>query len=384
MNEKMKKLLAQIAGIQATAKSFMEGETKDVAKAKAELAKVTALQEEFEVEKALYEAEKAKVPDVVDPPKATAKAMADIEKDEKSFNDFVRKSNSAGLSQGSNGAIVPTTIANKIIEQITELSPIVGMATKYYTKGTLEIPVYGTDSGVDSPTGDISAAYQGTEFTVLTAGQGKFTSIEMKGFSIGSLAVISKKLINNTDIDVTSFVRNKISKAHADKLTRELLLGTADKMTGAVSTTNVKQLATKTVAGITLDSLIELQLLVPQIYQQGAVWIMNKDVFAAIRKMKDGAGNYVMTQSIADGFGWALLGKPVYVDDNMPAATTASGVPVLYGDFSGMALKLAKDVEIQPLIEKYADQNAIGFVGWLEADSKVENNQKIAALKMSV
>lgn len=68
---------------------------------------------------------------------------------------------------------------------------------------------------------------------------------------------------------------------------------------------------------------------------------------------------------------------------HMPAATTANGVPVLYGDFSGMALKIAKDIEIQPLVEKYADQNAIGFVGWLEADSKVENNQKIAALKMS-
>ena len=376
MNKRMKEILASIKSLKDTA-----GELKSEKKfsdAQAKIDEIKALQEEYEVEKALFETEKNDVPD-----EGAEKSLSDAEKEEKAFDTFVRKANSAGMSQGSNGAIVPVTIANKIIEDVTELSPIVAMATKYYTKGTLEIPVYGTDAGADSPTGDIAAAYQGTEFTVLTAGQGKFTSIEMKGFSIGSLAVISKKLINNTDIDVTSFVRNKISKAHADKLTRELLIGTTDKMTGAVSTTNVKQLATKTVAGITLDSLIELQLLVPHIYQQGAVWIVNKDVFAAIRKMKDGAGNYVMTQSIADGFGWALIGKPVYVDDNMPAATTANGVPVLYGDFSGMALKIAKDIEIQPLVEKYADQNAIGFVGWLEADSKVENNQKIAALKMS-
>lgn len=376
MNKRMKEILASIKTLKDTAGELKS--EKKFSEAQAKIDEIKALQEEYEVEKALFEAEKNDVPD-----EGAEKSLSDAEKEEKAFDTFVRKANSAGMSQGSNGAIVPVTIANKIIEEVTELSPIVAMATKYYTKGTLEIPVYGTDTDADSPTGDIAAAYQGSEFTALTAGQGKFTSIEMKGFSIGSLAVVSKKLISNTDIDVTTFVRNKISKAHADKLTRELLLGTTDKMTGAVSTTNVKQLATKTVAGITLDSLIELQLLVPQIYQQGAVWIMNKDVFAAIRKMKDGAGNYVMTQSIADGFGWVLLGKPVYVDDNMPAATTANGVPVLYGDFSGMALKIAKDIEIQPLVEKYADQNAIGFVGWLEADSKVENNQKIAALKMS-
>jgi len=375
MNKRMKEIMATIKTLKDEATAFKTEKKFDDAQAK--IAEIESLQKEYEVERALFEDEKDDVPD------DTGKDFTPADADTKAFDTFVRKANSSGMSQGSNGAIVPVTIADKIIEQVTELSPIVDMATKYYTKGTLEIPVYGTDSGVDSPTGDIAAAYQGDEFTALTAGQGKFTSIELKGFSLGSLAVISKKLISNTDVDVVTFVRNKIAKAHADKLTRELLIGTSGKMTGAVSTTNIKQLATKTVAGITLDSLIELQLLVPNVYQQGAVWIMNRDVFAAIRKLKDGAGNYVLTQSVAEGFGWVLLGKPVYVDDNMPAATTANGVPVLYGDFSGMALKLAKELQIQPLVEKYADSNAIGFVGWLEADSTVENNQKIAALKMS-
>ena len=65
----------------------------------------------------------------------------------------------------------------------------------------------------------------------------------------------------------------------------------------------------------------------------------------------------------------------------MDEATVQGGFPVLYGDFSGMALKLAKQLELQVLNEKYADKNAKGVVGWLEADSKVENNQKIAVLQ---
>ena len=380
MSERMKALLAQITAINATAKGYMTGETKDVAKAQAELDKVDGLQAEYEVERKLYEAEKSKVPDTSTD---TSKELSDTEKEEKAFTEFLTKANSAGLSQGSNGAIVPVTIANKIIEEVVQMSPIVDRATKYYTKGTLEIPVYGTDSTADGVTGDVTAAYQGTEFTALTAGQGKFSSVELTGYSIGSLSVISKKLINNTDINVSSFVRSKMVEAHSAKLTKELILGTSQKMTGAISTTNKKTIATKTIVGITLDFLVDLQLLIPQVYQANCMWIFNKDVFAAVRKMKDGNGNYIMTPSIVSGFGYELLGKPACVDDNMQAATTANGVPVLYGDFSGMALKLTKELEIQPLVEKYADQNSIGFVGWIEADSKVENNQKIAALVMS-
>ena len=45
-------------------------------------------------------------------------------------------------------------------------------------------------------------------------------------------------------------------------------------------------------------------------------------------------------------------------------------------------MKLSEDVNIEVLREKYATQHAIGVVGWIEIDSKVENAQKIASLKM--
>ena len=56
------------------------------------------------------------------------------------------RATSPGMSFGSNGVIVPTTIAKKIIEKVSELSPIYEKVEKFHTKGTLEIPVYETDS----------------------------------------------------------------------------------------------------------------------------------------------------------------------------------------------------------------------------------------------
>ena len=318
------------------------------------------------------------------------------EKEERAFVDFIvtgeeKRANSPGMSYGSNGAIVPTTIAKKIIEKVKELSPIYEKVEKFHTSGTLEIPVYDTDSDATSPTGDVNVAYQGDEFTSLVAGQGKFTSVELKGYSHGALSVISRKLLNNTDIDITNFLTNKIAQAFAEFWERELLIGTGstnNHMTGAISTTNLVATGNTTYTAANaakIDKLIDLQLAVPQQYQKNAIWIMNKAVFTELRKAKDGNGNYYMAygKGLTGGFDWEFLGKPVYISDNMPAATTVNNIPVLYGDFSGMAMKISQDLEIQLMREKYIDKNAIGIVGWAECDSKVQNNQMIAGLKMA-
>lgn len=330
------------------------------------------------------------------PEEKAPKESDDVSKQERAFVDFIitgeeKRANSPGMSYGSNGAIVPTTIAKKIIEKVKELSPIYEKVEKFHTKGTLEIPVYNADSSVDSPTGDVNVAYQGDEFTALVAGQGKFTSVELKGYSHGALSVISRKLLNNTDINITSFLTNKIAQAFADFWEKELLVGTGasnNHMTGAISTTNLVATgnATYTAANAAkIDNLISLQLAIPQQYQKNAMWIMNKAVFTELRKLKDGNGSYYMAygKGLTGGFDWEFLGKPVYISENMPEATAANNIPVLYGDFSGMAMKISQDLEIQLMREKYIDKNAIGIVGWAECDSKIQNNQMIAGLKMA-
>lgn len=328
--------------------------------------------------------------------KATKEAEdKETQKEERAFVDYIisgeERATSPGMSYGSNGAIVPTTIAKKIIEKVKELSPIYEKVEKFHTKGTLEIPVYNADSSVDSPTGDVNVAYQGDEFTALVAGQGKFTSVELKGYSHGALSVISRKLLNNSDINITSFLTNKIAQAFANFWERELLVGTGapnNHMTGAISTTNLVATGNTTYTAANaakIDNLISLQLAIPQQYQKNAMWIMNKAVFTELRKLKDGNGNYYMAygKGLTGGFDWEFLGKPVYISENMPEATVANNIPVLYGDFSGMAMKISQDLEIQLMREKYIDKNAIGIVGWAECDSKIQNNQMIAGLKMA-
>ena len=299
--------------------------------------------------------------------------------DVKNFASYIRNSvngvsNAATqLTKGDNGALIPATIANKIIEKVTELSPLYAKATKYPGKGTLNIPY------ADTATNDITVAYA-TEFTDLESHSGKFSTIQLTGYLYGALTKISRSLLNNSDFNLTQWVINHMADKIAKWIDNELINGTADKISGVAKsydTTNMKLTLGKK-SSVASDELISLQELIPDVYQPGAIWVMAKNTRTAIRKLKDGQDNYLLQRDFMNPANYTLLGKPVYISDNAPALGTAGNLAIMYGDFSGLAVKEAEPSEIQILNELFAAQHAIGIVGWGEMDAKVENGQKIA------
>lgn len=277
------------------------------------------------------------------------------------------------LTTGDNGAVIPSSIAKKIISKVYDLSPIYQLATRYNVGGSLSIPYY------DEATQQITMAYS-DEFVELESTSGKFTSITLSGFLAGALTKISKKLLNNSDFDLVNFIIQKVSEAAVKWIEKELLNGTVAKVAGLSTVTQTVTAASATV--LTTDELIDVQEEVPDVFQNGAIWIMNRKTRKAIRKLKDADGNYLLNKDVSAKWGYTLLGKDVYTSDNMAQMATGKTV-IYYGDMSGLAVKVAEEVNIEVLREKYATQHAIGVVAWLEIDSKVENAQKIARLKMA-
>lgn len=299
--------------------------------------------------------------------------------EQRAFANFIRgiktEKRANNLDLGNNGAIVPQTIANKIIEKVKEICPIYSLSEIYNVKGDLVIPYYGENAGED-----ITCAYA-TEFTDLTSTAGKFTSINLSSYLAGTLTKISKSLINKSDFDLTNFVINKISGAIAEFIEKELLNGTGTNACQGILT-GVTNIVESSAGGkITADDLIDLQESVIDNYQKNAVFIMNRSTRKAIRKLKDGDGNYLLNRDFNAAWGYTLLGKPVYTSDNMPEVEAGEKV-IIYGDMAGLSVKLTKDVEIQVLQELYAAQHALGVVGWVEIDSKISDQQKLAVLQI--
>ena len=299
------------------------------------------------------------------------------EAEERAFEDYIRgviseERADVNMEVGTNGAVIPTSIANKIIKKVHDICPIYQLATRYNVGGTLQIPYY------DEEDGNITMTYA-SEFDELESTSGKFKSIELKGFLAGALSKISKSLINNSQFAIVPFVVNEMAASISRWIENELLNGTDDKIDGLRGVTQLVTAEAST--AITSDELIELQESVPDVFQASSIWIMNKKTRTAIRKLKDSDGNYILNKDATSRWGYTLFGKDVYTTENM-AEMAAGKTAIYYGDMSGLAVKLSEEVNIEVLREKYATQHAIGVVGWIEVDSKVENKQKIAKLVM--
>lgn len=275
-----------------------------------------------------------------------------------------------------NGKLIPKTIARKIITKVYDICPILERSEKYNIKGDLEIPYYPLEGS------NITVAYA-AEFQDLTSSTGNFNTVSLGGFLAGALTKVSKSLVNNTDFDLVAFVVKEMAYAISRFIEKELLVGTtspAAKVLGLSTATNVTEL--DSTSAITGDDLIDLQDSVKDVFQDRAIWIMNSKTRTALRKLTDDVGRYLLVDDLASPFGKSLLGKPVYVSDNMPDIG-AGAKPIYYGDMSGLATKFSEELAVEVLREVYAAQHAIGVVGWIEFDAKVQDQQKIAVLKMA-
>lgn len=303
------------------------------------------------------------------------------EQEERAFESYLRNTvmntrtgDPVNLTKGDNGAVIPQTIADRIIRKVYDICPILEKSSKYNVKGTLTIPYY------DESENAINVGYQ-DEFVQITSSVGQFTSnVTLTGYLAGALAKVSRSLINNSQFNIVDHVVDLMAEHIARFIEHELLVGTSKKVTGLSTLTNA--VTTEATNAITADDVIKLHDAIKDRFQGNAMWIMSSSTRTALRLLKDKMGRYMLQDDISLPFGTSLLGKPVYVSDNMPEIG-AGNTAIYYGDFKGLATKFNENINIQILRERYADEHADGVIGWFEFDSKVEDAQKMAKLVMA-
>lgn len=314
----------------------------------------------------------------IDAPKDAPKMSAE-EKDVKDFAGYIRAMVTkspvdvgSNITKTDNGAIIPKTIASKIIDRVKDLSPLYRDATMYNVKGTLSIPV------VDSAKDGITMAYA-DEFAGLAGKSTAFKSVDLTGYLAGALTLVSRSLINSTDIELTNFVVNKMAMAKAAFYDNELINGTSGKIEGLSKAEQV--LTSGAATAVTSDELIKLKNTLKSAYQGGAYFVMAPDTFTAVQQLKDRNDRYLLNDNIVEGFSGNILGKPVYTSDQMPTMASGKNAIIYINPAEALAVKSVED-SIEVLTEKYADQHAVGIIDWVEMDAKIQNQQAVAILRM--
>ena len=302
------------------------------------------------------------------------KELSVEDKERKQFENSIRGivNTDQPTTKADGQVMIPTTIWNRIIDQVIEICPIFESADRFYVKGKLVLPKY------DKENSSLVMQYA-DEGTTAESGKVKISQIELNGFLARILAKISKSLINNTNFDIVGFVEAKMAQAIALFIEGELLHGTTDKVEGLSGVTEDMTVTTEAANAVTVDEFMDTQDRVIDKYQAGAYWIMNRETRNAIRKLKDKEGQYLLNKDLTAKWGYTLLGKDVYCSDAMDKIAAGKTI-AFYGDYTGLAVKLSEEANMQVLNERYAEEHMVGILAFLEMDAKVADTQKISKL----
>lgn len=303
--------------------------------------------------------------------------LATYNKEYKQFDNIIRGiiNEDTPTTKGDMAAIIPTTIWDRIIDQVIEICPIFERADRYVLGGKLVLPKY------DAEHSSIVMDYA-DEGTDADSGKVALSQVELNGFLGRCLAKISNSLINNTKFDVVGFVEAKMAQAIALFIEKELLKGTNQKIEGLRGIAEDMTIPTEAAGVISVDDLMDVQDAVIDNYQPNSIWIMNRKTRNALRKLKDREGEYLLNRDLTAKWGYTLLGKDVYCSDAMDNAT-AGKTAIFYGDFTGLAVKISEQPNMMVLRERYAVEHQTGVLAFVELDAKVADTQKISKLVVS-
>ena len=333
-----------------------------------ENANVAALEKELrDLDATIKAAESLEKKDLVDYKEKTEKRSAsDI------VADYIRTDEKRDMSTSTDGVIIPTELSSDIIKKVTESSDLFNDIFRISSKGEFKQIV---------EKGKPTAAWT-AELAQVTASQGSFDVIKIGHEKLGALVKLSYEIVNQADFDITSYVQQSLTEAFAEELEEAIYSGSGSGEPLGLATdtkANVFTLASQT--SITADELIDIKNKVKAAYRKGAVWRMNSTTLGAIEKLKDSTGNYLFRPNVNGEFDGYLLGYPVKVTDAAP--TMATGVtPIVFGNVA-KAYKgnVNPSMAMQVLREKYAEQGAIGILGFVFFDGKPVNHEAYVVVK---
>ncbi|MCG3089137.1 phage major capsid protein [Sporosarcina cyprini] len=283
---------------------------------------------------------------------------------------------SLGIEAGNGGVVIPDVVASEIITYAEEENLLRKYGTTVRTKGNVKYPVL-----VKKATANVNKKERAKNNPIPETDI-EFDEIYLDPAEFDALATVTKKLINMTGVNVEDVVIEELKKAYVRKEINYMFNGddVGNENPGALAkkavafTPSIVVNLTAADAGQKLyDALIELKNTpVTEIMKKGR-FIINRAALTAIEKMKTADGFPLLrpfTQA-EGGIGHTLVGYPVDWTDAADGADP--DVPVLYfGDFKAFKIQdVIGALQLQKLLEKYADTNRIGFQIYNLLDGKL-------------
>ena len=277
------------------------------------------------------------------------------------------------LSEG--GYTVPDEFDKQLIEGLEDENIMRGLVHIIRTgSGEHKIPIvasHGTGSWVE-------------EEQQIPESDDAFSQVTLTAHKFATMIRISRELLNDSAFDLAAYISHEFVRRAGAAEEQAILTGDGShKPIGLLHDTLGAQVGVTTASAtaITADELIDMQHSLKSGYRRKAVWIMNDATISAIRKLKDGQGQYIWQPGIKEGAPDMLFNQRVLMSNYMPLIATGKKV-ILYGDFSYYWLAEREGRTLERLNELYAVTDQVGFKMTERLDGRLILPEAVKCLQM--
>ena len=294
--------------------------------------------------------------------------MKKIETRTNEFEKILRGEVRSLNTTADGGALIPEQVYSEIILKMEEVSPVFAKVRK-----------------IDSVIGTLRVARENDSVVAGFVGEGEnilesainFEHVDLKQKRVGAAITLSNQLLNDSAVNLQEYVQNLLARRVAKAVEKSILTGQGGvEFSGIINDADVQ--AIQATGTVTLDNLLDLYLAINPEFLNDASFIMQRDFFNQIAKLKDNNGHYFIQNGVVNGeLKYTLFGLPVDITEALPADT-----PVVFGNFEeAYTVMVKKEAGIQEIVDStQALRGSKLFVFDAYMDGAVVNPQAVAKL----
>lgn len=222
----------------------------------------------------------------------------------------------------------------------------------------------------------------------------RFGMVQNFPYESYAFTLVSRTDLDDSELDLASFLMSEFAEQFAKLQGYEFINGLGSGQSQAFGFLNDPNInnggngTVTTAASGLLDyaSLVKVKTALKPGYMNNATWVWTNETLGAIQQLTDTQGRPLWVP-----FGGTLpdtiFGRPYRIMPDMPQMQanggSAGALAIAFGDFkSGYQGVVRKQVSMQVLQERYADQNAVGFFGYYRFGGTTKISEAIKTLRV--
>ena len=273
------------------------------------------------------------------------------------------------------GYLVPDEYERTLVQELQEENKLRTLCKVIHTSsGDRKIPLvasHGTASWVD-------------EEGAIPESDDSFGQISLGAHKVASIVKVSDELLQDSVFDVASYIATEFARRVGDAEEAAFINGDGmGKPYGMLHETNgaAAGVTAASATAFTADELIDLVYSLKAPYRKRAIFLFNDQTLKAIRKLKDGNGQFLWQAGLKEGQPNTLLGYKYETSYHMPIIG-AGAKPILFGDMSSYWIADREGRSIKRLNELYAATGQVGFRVTQRLDGRLVQSEGLKCLAM--